>query len=171
MNNDEADGNPIADLRELGESVGKRMLSGAGKVSARVQEERPLGADVLESDDAYLVVFDAPGVEMDDVQVRFEAGSVRVRLDRFRDVHEGYEMVFPGRGLTLEGNAALPEDAAVDPTAAEATLTETGALHVEVPKVVADAETDDDNETETDDAEDAAEDDDSEDEMDSHEEG
>jgi HSP20 family protein len=140
MDDHETDGNPIADLRELGESVGKRMLSGAGRVSARVQEERPLGADVLESDDAYLVVFDAPGVEMDDVQVRFEEGSVRVRLDRFRDVHEGYEMVFPGRGLTLEGNADLPGDAAVDPTAAEATLTDTGALHVEVPKVVADAD-------------------------------
>lgn len=138
MDEDEAGGSPMADLRELGESVGKRMLSGAGKVSARVQEERPLGADVLESDDAYLVVFDAPGVEMDDVQVRFEEGSVRVRLDRFREVNEGYEMVFPGRGLTLEGTAALPEGAAVDPTKAEATLTDTGALHVEVPKVVAD---------------------------------
>jgi len=140
MDDHEADGSPIADLRELGESVGKRMLSGAGRVSARVQEERPLGADVLESDDAYLAVFDAPGVEMDDVQVRFEEGSVRVRLDRFRDVHEGYEMVFPGRGLTLDGSADLPGDAAVDPTAAEATLTDTGALHVEVPKVVADAD-------------------------------
>jgi len=140
MDDNEAGGNPMADLRELGESVGKRMLSGAGKVSARVQEERPLGADVLEGDDAYLVVFDAPGVEMDDVQVRFEEGTVRVRLDRFRDVHEGYEMVFPGRGLTLEGSAALPDDDAVDPTAAEATLTDTGALHVEVPKVVADAD-------------------------------
>jgi len=140
MDDNEAGGNPMVDLRELGESVGKRMLSGAGKVSARVQEERPLGADVLEGDDAYLVVFDAPGVEMDDVQVRFEEGTVRVRLDRFRDVHEGYEMVFPGRGLTLEGSAALPNDGAVDPTAAEATLTETGALHVEVPKVVADAD-------------------------------
>lgn len=170
MNQDEANGNPIAGLRELGESVGKRMLSGAGKVSARVQEERPLGADVLESDDAYLVVFDAPGVEMDDVQVRFEEGSVRVRLDRFRDVHEGYEMVFPGRGLTLEGNAALPEDAAVDPTAAEATLTETGALHVEVPKVVADDGGDGDHGAETDDVEDVSVDDASEDETDGHEE-
>lgn len=138
MDEDEAGGNPIADLRDLGESVGKRMLSGAGRVSARVQEERPLGADVLEDDDGYLVVFDAPGVEMDDVQVRFEEGTVRVRLDRFREVQEGYEMVFPGRGLTLEGNAALPDGAAVDPTEAEATLTDTGALHVEVPKVVPD---------------------------------
>jgi HSP20 family molecular chaperone IbpA len=127
----------MTDLREIGESVGKRMLEGAGKVSARVQEERPLGADVLEGDDAYLVVFDAPGVEMDDVQVRFEDGAVHVRLDRFRDVHDGYEMVFPGRGLTLEGRADLPAGAAVDPTSAEATLTDNGALRVEVPKVVA----------------------------------
>lgn len=128
----------MSDIRELGESVGKRLLEGAGKVSARVQEERPLAADVLESDEAYLVVFDAPGVEMDDVQVRFEAGTVHVRLDRFRDLHESFEMVFPGRGLTLDGQAELPEGAAVDPTGAEATLTENGTLQVEVPKVVAD---------------------------------
>jgi hypothetical protein len=105
MDDNDAGGNPISELRALGESVGKRMLSGAGRVSARVQEERPLGADVLESDDAYLVVFDAPGVEMDDVQVRFEEGTVHVRLDRFRSVYEGYEMVFPVRGLSLAGNA------------------------------------------------------------------
>lgn len=130
----------MTDLREIGESVGKRMLEGAGKVSARVQEERPLGADVLEGDDSYLVVFDAPGVEMEDVQVRFEEGAVHVRLDRFRDVHDGYEMVFPGRGLTLEGRADLPAGAAVDPTSAEATLTDNGALRVEVPKIVAGAD-------------------------------
>ena len=130
----------MSDIREFGESVGKRLLQGAGKVSSRVQEERPLAADVLEGDDAYLAVFDAPGVEMDDVQVRFEEGAVRVRLDRFRDLHDGFEMVFPGRGLTLEGNADLPEGAAVDPEGAEATLTDNGTLRVEVPKVVADPE-------------------------------
>jgi len=130
----------MSQIRELGESVGKRLLTGAGKVSSRVQEERPLATDVLEGDDAYLAVFDAPGVEMDDVQVRFEEGAVRVRLDRFRDLHDGFEMVFPGRGLILEGNADLPESAAVDPEGAEATLTDNGTLRVEVPKVVADPE-------------------------------
>ena len=132
----------MSDIRELGESVGKRLLEGAGRVSARVQEERPLAADMLESDEAYLVVFDAPGVEMDDVQVRFEAGAVHVRLDRFREIHEGFETVFPGRGLTLEGSADLPEGAAVDPEGAEATLTDAGTLQVEVPKVVAEPEED-----------------------------
>ena len=138
----------MSDICELGESVGKRLLTGAGKVSSRVQEERPLAADVLEGDDAYLAVFDAPGVEMDDVQVRFEEGSVRVRLDRFREVHEAFEMVFPGRGLTLEGSAALPEGAAVDPEGAEATLTDNGTLRVEVPKVVADPEGGEEHEAE-----------------------
>ena len=138
----------MSQIRELGESVGKRLLTGAGKVSSRVQEERPLAADVLEGDDAYLAVFDAPGVEMDDVQVRFEEGSVRVRLDRFREVHEAFEMVFPGRGLTLEGSAALPEGAAVDPEGAEATLTDNGTLRVEVPKVVADPKGGEEHETE-----------------------
>ncbi|PSQ53666.1 molecular chaperone Hsp20 [Halobacteriales archaeon SW_8_65_20] len=122
------------DVREIGESLGKQLLDGVGQVSSRVQEERPLAADVLESDDAYLVVFDAPGVEMEDVQVRFEDGTVRVRFDRFRDPTEAFEMVFPGRGLTLEGHAELPTGD-VNPEAAEATLTAVGTLHVEVPKV------------------------------------
>ena len=113
------------DVRAIGESLGKQLLDGVGQVSSRVQEERPLAADVLESDDAYLVVFDAPGVEMEDVQVRF---------DRFRDPTEAFEMVFPGRGLTLEGHAELPTGD-VNPEAAEATLTAVGTLHVEVPKV------------------------------------
>ncbi|KAB7513419.1 Hsp20 family protein [Halosegnis rubeus] len=125
---------PDIDIQEMGESLGKELLSRAGQVSSRVQEERPLVADVLESDDAYLVVFDAAGIEIEDVQVRFEDGGVEVRLDRFRDASEEFEMVFPGRGLTLEGRAELP-GGDVNPEAAEATLTAAGTLHVEVPKV------------------------------------
>ncbi|MDZ7746327.1 MAG: Hsp20 family protein [Halobacteriales archaeon] len=135
---------PDIDIQEMGESLGKELLSRAGKVSSRVQEERPLVADVLESDDAYLVVFDAPGVEMDDVQVRFEDGAVEVRLDRFRDANEEFEMVFPGRGLTLEGHAQLPERD-VNPEAAEATLTAAGTLHVEIPKLESDESADSDD--------------------------
>jgi HSP20 family molecular chaperone IbpA len=122
-------------IRELGETIGDAVVESVGRAVARSQEERPLEADVLESDDAYLVVFDTPGVESGDVQVRFEVDTVHVRVDRFRDFHEGYEMRFPGRGLSLDGSAPLPAEASLDPDNATATLKENGTLQIEIPKV------------------------------------
>lgn len=121
-------------LREFTESVGQVVLDGVGRVASRVQERKSLPTDLLESEDAYLIVFDAPGAEMEDVQVRYESGSVEVRIDRFREFHEGFEMLFPGRGLTLSGRVPLPDDAVVDPKAAGATLARNGTLRVRIPK-------------------------------------
>ena len=121
-------------IREVGESVGRAVLSGIGRASSRVQERRPLPADLLESDDAYLAVFDAPGARAGDVDVRFESGTLTVRIDRFRDLHEDYEMRFPGRGLSLTGSVTFPESADVEADAAAATLTQNGTLEVLIPK-------------------------------------
>ena len=121
-------------IREVGESVGRVVLSGIGRASSRVQERRPLPADLLESDDAYLAVFDAPGARAGDVDVRFESGTLTVRIDRFRDLHEDYEMRFPGRGLSLTGSVTFPESADVEAGAADATLTQNGTLEVLIPK-------------------------------------
>jgi len=122
-------------IRELGESVGDAVLRRTGRAAARVQERRPLSVDLLESDEHYLAVFDAPGAEAGDVQVRYADRRVLVRVDRFRSFHEGFEMRFPGRGLSLDGEIELPMDAAVDADAAEATLTERGTLEVRIPKL------------------------------------
>lgn len=122
-------------LLDVGKSVTNAVLKRVGRTRARMQERRPLPVDVLESDEAYLVVFDAPGTRASDVQVRYVDGEVRVRIDRFRDFYDGFEMVIPGRGLALDGRTALPEDAMVDPDAATATLTDRGTLEIEVPKV------------------------------------
>jgi HSP20 family protein len=121
-------------IRDVGESVGEAIAGGVGRMVGRTQEQRPLPADLLEDDDTYLVVFDAPGVDPADVQVQYEDGAVRVRLDRYRDAETGFEMRFPGRGLTLEGSKHLPPDAAVDPDRASARLRENGTLAVELPK-------------------------------------
>jgi HSP20 family molecular chaperone IbpA len=125
-------------FREFGKSAASAVLERVGRGVGKVQERKPLPYDVLESADAYLIVFDAPGVTRSDVQVRYVDGEVQVRLDRFRDFHEGFEMRFPGRGLSLDGRARLPPDAGVDVAAdeASATLTENGTLRVEVPKRV-----------------------------------
>ena len=145
-------------IREVGESVGRVVLSGIGRASSRVQERKPLPADLLESDDAYLAVFDAPGARAGDVDVRFESGTLTVRIDRFRDLHEDYEMRFPGRGLSLTGSVTFPESADVEADAADATLTQNGTLEVLIPKrdpdeEEADATAVDDEEGETDDEE------------------
>ncbi|PSQ30430.1 molecular chaperone Hsp20 [Halobacteriales archaeon SW_10_68_16] len=121
-------------MRELGETIGDTVVESVGRAVSRTQEQRPLPADLLESDDAYLAVFDAPGVERPDVQVRFENGEVQVRLDRFREFHDGYDMRFPGRGLSLDGSVRLPDGATVDPSGGSATLKRNGTLQVRIPK-------------------------------------
>jgi HSP20 family molecular chaperone IbpA len=121
-------------IREIGESVANTVLERVGRGMSRVQERKPLPYDLLESDDAYLVVFDAPGVQRSDVQVRFLDGEVQVRIDRFREFYEGFEMRFPGRGLSIDGEVTLPDDAAVDADGASATLADNGTLRIRIPK-------------------------------------
>ncbi|PSP74819.1 molecular chaperone Hsp20 [Halobacteriales archaeon QS_3_64_16] len=122
-------------LRELGETVGQQVFEGVGRVSSRAQERRPLPVDLLESDDAYLAVFDAPGAAREDVQIRFEENTLYVRIDRFRDFYQDFEMRVPGRGLALDGQVTLPEEASVEEAAAKATLTDSGTIQVRLPKV------------------------------------
>lgn len=122
-------------VRRVGESAGDAVLSRLGRAAARLHERRGLPADVLESDDAYLVVFDAPGADRDDVAVRCDGGTVGVRVERYREPSEGFTMRFPGRGLSLVGVVDLPAEAAVDAEAASADLTREGELHVTLPKV------------------------------------
>jgi len=124
-------------IRDLGRTISDAVFENVGRAAGRVQENKPLPADLLESDDAYLIVFDSPGATASDVQVRYVGDRVEVRVDRFRDFFEGFDMVYPGRGLALDGSLTLPDDADVDPEAATATLKEDGTLHVRVPKVAA----------------------------------
>ena len=122
-------------MNDTVEAVGNAVLDGAGRLSGRAQERRRLPSDLLESDDAYLVVLDAPDVDIEDVQVRFTDSTVHVRIDRTRTHREGFEMRFPGRGMTLDGRVSLPAGATVDPDEATARLTENGVLRIELPKV------------------------------------
>ncbi|MFC3478389.1 Hsp20/alpha crystallin family protein [Halobacterium litoreum] len=120
--------------REFAEAVGSAVFRRMGRAASRFQEESPLPVDVLESEDECLVVFDAPGATTSDVQVNYEGDAVAVRVDRFREFRENYEMLFPGRGLSLDGRAELPEDAVVDAEHARAELNDDGTLYVFLPK-------------------------------------
>ncbi|WP_293026779.1 Hsp20/alpha crystallin family protein [Natronococcus sp.] len=121
-------------LASLADAVSSALYRQIGRANGRVQRHRPLAVDVLENETGYLVVFDAPGAGPDDIQVRYLEGTVTVKIDRFRQFHDGYEMRFPGRGMELEGEAELPGDALVEPDAGTATLSESGALRIEIPK-------------------------------------
>lgn len=121
-------------LDNLRKSVGGALYRQLGRANSQVQNHRSLPVDILENETAYQVVFDAPGAEPDDVQVRYLEGNVKIRIDRFRQFRDGYEMRFPGRGMELDGEAELPDDAVVDPDAGTATLTETGTLRIDIPK-------------------------------------
>ncbi|MFD1571339.1 Hsp20/alpha crystallin family protein [Halorubrum laminariae] len=124
----------MSGLVEAGRSAFREVLERVGRGWSKMQERRPLSYDLLESDDAYLVVFDAPGVRGEDLNVTFLDHTVEVTLDRFRDFYDGYELVFPGRGVSLSGSVELPADANVTPQGANATLARNGTLHVEIPK-------------------------------------
>lgn len=121
-------------LKDIGGSVGNVLYRQLGRVSSYTQRSRSLPADILENDTSYLVVFDAPGAEAEELQVRYLEGTVDVHIDRFRRFHDGFRMRFPGRSMSLSGEAELPDDAIVEPDAGTARLTEVGTLNVEIPK-------------------------------------
>jgi HSP20 family molecular chaperone IbpA len=124
----------VSGLVETGRTALRRALERVGRGLGRVQERRPLSYDLLESDDAYLVVFDAAGARGEDVDVTFLDRTVEVSVERFREFYDGYDLVFPGRGVSLSGSVDLPRDADVTPEGANATLTRNGTLRVEIPK-------------------------------------
>lgn len=121
-------------MRKFAKSVGQEVLKRVGRIASRFQEERPLSADLLESEAEYLIVFDTPGATASDVDVRYEDRTVHVQIDRFRDYREGFSMRFPGRGLSLDGVKRLPEGATVDARNARAQLNDDGTLFVFLPK-------------------------------------
>lgn len=122
------------DVRRFGESAANAVLERVGRGMSKLQERKPLAHDLLESDDAYLVVFDAPGATSSDIDVRLFDGEVKVQVDRFREYYEGFDMRFPGRGLALDGRAQLPADAVAGADDVEATLQDNGSLHIRIPK-------------------------------------
>lgn len=121
-------------MTRVARSLVDAVLENVGRIAGRVQERRPLQSDLLESEDAYLLVVDAPGANPDDIDVRYIDDAIEVHVERFREFREGFSMRFPGRGLSLGGTVTLPEDAVVEPEAGTAVLDETGTLRITIPK-------------------------------------
>lgn len=95
-------------------------------------------ADLLESDDAYLVVMDVPGATAETVDARLSAGRLSIEARRAKDVPAEFEYVSEERSLFLDVDLPVPPDA----TAAEAEATvEKGVLELYLPKREAESET------------------------------
>jgi len=88
-------------------------------------------ADLLESEDAYLVVLDLPGATAATVDAHVEDGRLRLEAQREKDLPPEYRYVREDRSLFLDAELPLPPDATG--TDAEATM-ERGVLELRLPK-------------------------------------
>ncbi|MWV63758.1 Hsp20 family protein [Halorubrum sp. JWXQ-INN 858] len=88
-------------------------------------------ADLLESDDAYVLVVDLPGATADTTEVLSEDGRLVIEARREKATPEGFRYVREDRPLFLDAELPLPSDA--DGTAADAEM-DRGVLEVTLPK-------------------------------------
>jgi HSP20 family molecular chaperone IbpA len=68
------------------------------------------GADLLEREDAYLLVVDAPGTTEETVDVAVEGGRLVIEARRRKAVPEGFSYRREGRPLFLDVELPLPPD-------------------------------------------------------------
>jgi HSP20 family molecular chaperone IbpA len=88
-------------------------------------------ADLLESDDAYRLVVDLPGVTGETLDLTVAAGHLHVEAHREKADAAGYRFVEEGRDAFLDVDLPLPPDATAEEAAASI---ERGVLEVTVPK-------------------------------------
>ena len=103
-------------------------------------------ADLLESDDAYLLVLDLPGVTAETMELRAENGRLSIEARRQKDAPSGFQYLREDRSLFLDVELPLPPDARGED--AEATI-DGGVLDLTLPKRARDVETEIEIETET----------------------
>ena len=95
-------------------------------------------ADVLESDDAYLLVLDLPGATDSTVDAAVEGSRLRIEARRGKDVPTEFDYVEEERSLFLDVELPLPPG--VTGAGASGSI-DRGALELELPKVEATPET------------------------------
>lgn len=68
-------------------------------------------ADLLESDDEYLLVVDLPGVSRDTIDVRVSDGMLEIEARREKDVPSEFRYLEEERTIFLDADLPLPPDA------------------------------------------------------------
>lgn len=88
-------------------------------------------ADLLESDDAYLLVVDLPGVTVETLDISVNDGKIQIEARRAKDVPRDFRYLSEERPLFLDAELPLPPDA----TGADATASvDRGVLELRLPK-------------------------------------
>jgi HSP20 family molecular chaperone IbpA len=95
-------------------------------------------ADLLESEDASLLVIDLPGTTADTVDVTVEGRTLVIEARRDKDVPPEFGFTDEGRSLFLDAELPLPPDATGD--GAEGDV-DKGVLELRLPKRSATPET------------------------------
>ncbi|WP_436933909.1 Hsp20/alpha crystallin family protein [Halovenus marina] len=88
-------------------------------------------ADLLEGDDAYLIVIDMPGASAETIDARVEMGSVQIEARRDKDVPGEFRYVTEDRSLFFDITLPTPPDATGESAAASI---ENGVLELRLPK-------------------------------------
>ncbi|ELZ55098.1 MULTISPECIES: Hsp20/alpha crystallin family protein [Halorubrum] len=88
-------------------------------------------ADLLESDEGYVLVIDLPGATAETTEVLVEDGRIEIEGRREKAVPEGFEYVREDRPLFLDAELTLPTDA--DGAGADAEI-DRGVLEISLPK-------------------------------------
>ena len=92
-------------------------------------------ADLLESDEAYRLVVDLPGVTEETLDVTIEGGRLRIEARKQKDVPREFRYLSEERALFLDADLPLPPD--VSGADAEGSI-ERGVLTLTLPKSDAD---------------------------------
>ncbi len=88
-------------------------------------------ADLLESDDAYVLIVDLPGATAETTEIRAEDGRLAIEARREKATPDGFRYVREDRPLFLDAELPLPPDA--DGGDADAEM-ERGVLEVTLTK-------------------------------------
>lgn len=93
-------------------------------------------ADLLESEEAYLLVVDLPGTTEDTVEVHVDGSTLHIEARREKAVPEEFRYVEEDRSLFLDTDLPLPPD--VNDAVAEYAV-DRGVLEVRLPKTAPDS--------------------------------
>jgi len=88
-------------------------------------------ADLLESDDAYLIVIDLPGATSETTDVRVADGMVSIEAQRSKSTPDGFRYVREKRQLFVDAELPLPPDAVGEEASASI---DAGVLELHIPK-------------------------------------
>lgn len=106
------------------------LLENKDSLLRRIGKRLPTSADMLESDDEFLVLINVPGCDEGDIDLRFVKGNLKVKAEREVE-HEGYTLVSEGLPKRIAETVPVPAEVEVDD--AEATY-DNGVLRVRLPK-------------------------------------